>query len=104
MKFRGSMGILGDDGAIDDYSYLRKYMYVVRQGYNIGGNLKPGIVMDTSAYPNPDLKWGQSRDYNVATDLGFWGNRFGLSFEYYWRYRTNMIMVMSLLLNRLGVV
>ena len=72
------MGILGDDGAIDDYSYLRKYMYVVRQGYNIGGNLKPGIVMDTSAYPNPDLKWGQSRDYNVATDLGFWGNRFGL--------------------------
>ena len=42
------MGILGDDGAIDDYSYLRKYMYVVRQGYNIGGNLKPGIVMDTS--------------------------------------------------------
>ncbi|KAA3691478.1 SusC/RagA family TonB-linked outer membrane protein, partial [Bacteroides salyersiae] len=93
VKFRGSMGILGDDGAIDDYSYLRKYMYVVRQGYNIGGNLKPGIVMDTSAYPNPDLKWGQSRDYNVATDLGFWGNRFGLSFEYYWRYRTNMIMV-----------
>lgn len=93
VKFRGSMGILGDDGAIDDYSYLRKYMYVVRQGYNIGGNLKPGIVMDTSAYPNPDLKWGQSRDYNVATDLGFWKNRFGVSFEYYWRYRTNMIMV-----------
>ena len=93
VKFRGSMGILGDDGAIDDYSYLRKYMYVVRQGYNIGGNLKPGIVMDTNAYPNPDLKWGQSRDYNVATDLGFWKNRFGVSFEYYWRYRTNMIMV-----------
>lgn len=91
VKFRGSVGILGDDGAIDDYSYLRKYMYVTRQGYDIGSGLKPGIVMDTSPYPNPDLKWGQTRSYNVATDLGFWENRFGVSFEYYWRYRTNMI-------------
>ena len=93
VKFRGSVGILGDDGAIDDYSYLMKYMYVARQGYNIGGALKPGIVMDTTNFPNPELKWGQSRTYNLATDLGFWGNRFGLSFEYYWRYNTNMITI-----------
>lgn len=93
VKFRGSVGVLGDDGSVDNYSYLMKYMYVVRQGYNIGGGLKPGIVMDTSSFPNPDLKWGRSRTYNLATDLGFWGNRFGLSFEYYWRYNTNMITI-----------
>lgn len=49
--------------------------------------------MDTTNFPNPELKWGQSRTYNLATDLGFWGNRFGLSFEYYWRYNTNMITI-----------
>lgn len=93
LKFRASIGVLGDDGSISDYDYLQKYMYVIRQGYNIGGNLKPGITMDISSFPNPDLMWGKSRDYNVATDLGFWDNRFGLTYEYYWRYRTNGITI-----------
>lgn len=92
VKLRGSMGILGDDGGVEDFSYLMKYMYAVRQGYNIDGNYKPGVVLDTSSFPNPDLKWGESRDYNIATDLGFFGNRLGISLEYYWRYRSNMIM------------
>lgn len=92
IKLRGSMGILGDDGGVDDFSYLMKYMYVARQGYEIDGSYKPGIVLATSSYPNPDLKWGESRDYNIAADLGFFNNRLGISLEYYWRYRTNMIM------------
>lgn len=92
IKFRGSMGILGDDGGVDEFSYLMKYMYVARQGYEIGGSYKPGIVSATTSYPNADLKWGESRDYNIATDLGFFNNRLGISLEYYWRYRTNMIM------------
>lgn len=91
LKFRASMGLLGDDGNIVDYDYLQKYMYAVRQGYNIGGALKPGIVMDTSNFPNRDLMWAKSLDFNIATDLGFWDNRFGLTYEYYWRYRTRGI-------------
>lgn len=91
VKFRASVGILGDDGSIEDYAYLLNYMYSVQQGYNIGGNMKPGIVMSTGNYPNPELEWGKSRDYNLAVDLGFWDNRFSLTYEYYWRYNTNMI-------------
>lgn len=91
VKFRGSMGVLGRDSGIGDYSYLYNYIYVLSQGYNIGGIIKPGTIMDTSNFPNPDLSWEKSKDFNFATDLGFWGNRFGLSYEYYCRYRTNMI-------------
>ncbi|MDD4610045.1 MAG: TonB-dependent receptor [Bacteroidaceae bacterium] len=91
VKFRASMGLLGDDGGVDEFSYLMSYIYAPREGYNIDGNFKQGVVPATGTYPNPDLEWGKSRDYNIAADLGFWENRFGLSFEYYWRYRTNMI-------------
>ncbi len=91
VKFRGSVGLLGNDGDVGDFSYLMNYMYALRQGYNIGGSIKPGITLKTGSYPNPDITWQKSRDYNIATDLGFWDNRFGLSFEYFWRYQTNML-------------
>lgn len=91
VKFRGSMGVLGNDGLVDDFSYLMNYMYSLNSGYNIGGSYKPGIIMATGSYPNPDLTWGKSKDFNIATDLGFWDNRFGISYEYFWRYNTNMI-------------
>ena len=91
LKLRGSVGLLGSDGGLTDYAYLLNYMYANSSGYPIAGNMKPGITMDTSSYPNPDLSMEKSRDYNIATDMGFWNNRFGFSFEYYWRYRTNMI-------------
>ena len=91
VKFRASTGWLGDDGLVGDYSYLLTYMESVGSGYNIGGNFRPGLIMTTGNYPNPNLTWGKTHDYNIATDLGFWDNRFGLTFEYYWRYETNKI-------------
>lgn len=90
-KLRASTGVLGDDGAVGDFSYLLKYVYANGAGYNIGGNFRQGITLDTSSFPNPDLQWGKTRDYNIGVDLGFWGNRIGLTFEHYWRYRTNLI-------------
>ncbi len=91
IKFRASTGWLGNDGLVGDYSYLLTYMESVGAGYNIGGNYRPGLIMTTGNYPNPNLTWGKTHDYNVAADLGFWDNRFGLTFEYYWRYETNKI-------------
>ncbi|MBQ8045994.1 MAG: SusC/RagA family TonB-linked outer membrane protein, partial [Bacteroidales bacterium] len=91
VKFRASTGVLGNDGMVGEYSYLLNYIESTREGYNIGGNFRPGIILATGSYPNIDLTWGKSHDYNVATDLGFWDNRFGVTFEYYWRFETNKI-------------
>ena len=91
VKFRASTGLLGDDGLVGEYSYLMTYIESTRGGYNIGGNFRPGIIMNTGNYPNPELTWGKSHDYNIAADLGFWDNRFGLTFEYYWRFETDKI-------------
>lgn len=91
-KVRGSFGILGDDGSIGDFSYLRQYMFAPGSGYQIGGNYAPGIVNNTGTYPNPDLEWGKSKDYNLGLDLGFWNNRFSVTGELFRRYRTNMVV------------
>lgn len=91
VKFRASTGLLGDDGLVGEYAYLLTFMESTREGYNIGSIYRPGIVMNTGNYPNPALTWGKSHDYNIATDLGFWDNRFGLTFEYYWRFETDKI-------------
>lgn len=90
-KLRGSVGILGDDGMISDFSYLKKYMYTPTGGYPIGGVFVPGIMTESGSVPNIYLQWGKSKDWNVGLDLGFWNNRLNATVEYYQRYRTNMI-------------
>lgn len=88
-KIRLSTGWLGNDGLVGAYSYLRTYTETVNNGYSIGGSFRPGMIMTSN--PNIYLTWGKTHDYNIATDLGFWGGRFGLSFEYYVRYETDKI-------------
>ena len=90
IKFRASTGILGNDGLVGEYSYILNYIESAN-GYNIGGLYGPGLTMATGSYPNPELTWGKTHDYNIATDLGFWDNRFGVTFEYFWRFETNKI-------------
>ena len=91
VKFRVSTGLLGRDGSVLDYSYLLKYIYSPAYGYNLGGTHRPAVIVATGNYPNSELTWEKSRDYNFGIDLGFWDNRFGLTYEYYLRYRTDML-------------
>lgn len=90
-KLRASAGILGDDGAISDFSYLKQYIFSPPNGYPIGGNFAPGIVNASGVVPNENLQWGKSKDWNIGLDLGFWNNRINVTAEFYQRYRTNMI-------------
>lgn len=89
VKFRASTGWLGNDGLVGAYSYLTNYTESGNYGYSFGGSYRPGLIL--SGYPNPELTWGKTHDYNFGTDLGFWGGRIGLTFEYYIRYETDKI-------------
>ena len=89
LKFRASTGILGRDAVLTDYGYLMNYIYTTNSGYQIGGNFKPGIIPDPSSFPNP--RWEKSHDYNIAVDAGLWKNRFAVTYEYYWRFKTDML-------------
>uniref|UniRef100_UPI0023F4BD34 SusC/RagA family TonB-linked outer membrane protein n=1 Tax=Hallella bergensis TaxID=242750 RepID=UPI0023F4BD34 len=89
VKFRASTGWLGNDGWVGSYSYLTNYMETSNYGYSFGGSYRPGLVLN--GFPNADLTWGKTHDYNFGTDLGFWDGRIGLTFEYYIRYETDKI-------------
>lgn len=91
VKLRASTGWLGNDGLVDSYSYLKTYSESPGRGYSIGGNFSPGLMLKSGGYPNPDLTWGKTHDWNFAMDLGFWGGRIGVSYEYFVRYETNKI-------------
>ncbi|MCH5227392.1 MAG: TonB-dependent receptor [Muribaculaceae bacterium] len=90
-KIRASAGILGDDGAISDYAYLQNYNYTNGEGYNFGGVWSPTLIPSISGFPNPDLTWGKSKDFNVGLDGGFWDNRISFSLEWFQRTRTDMV-------------
>lgn len=89
VKFRLSTGWLGNDGVAGAYSYLKTYLEAPGSGYQIGGSYRPGLIMNGN--PNPDLTWGKTHDYNAGIDLGFWGGRIGITFEYFLRYETDKI-------------
>ena len=89
LKFRASTGWLGNDGVVGAYSYLKTYLETPGAGYSIGGSYRPGLTLNGN--PNPDLTWGKTHDCNLATDLGFWDGRIGITFEYFWRYETDKI-------------
>lgn len=90
-KVRASAGILGDDGAVSDFSYLQSYNFTNGEGYNFGGVWSPTLIPSISAFPNPDLTWGKSKDFNVGFDAGFWDNRVTFSLEWFQRTRTDMV-------------
>lgn len=90
-KIRASAGMLGDDGAIGDFAYLQSYNFTNGEGYNFGGVWSPTLIPSISAFPNPDLTWGKSKDFNLGLDAGFWNNRVTLSVDLYERTRTDMV-------------
>ena len=90
-KLRASAGILGDDGAISDFAYLQSYNFTNGEGYNFGGVWSPTLIPSISGFPNPDLTWGKSKDFNVGLDGGFWDNRVSFSLEWFQRTRTDMV-------------
>ncbi len=90
-KVRASTGILGNDGVASDFSYMQYYNFTSTQGYNFGNLWTVGLLPSISSFPNPDLKWGKSKDVNFGVDLGFWNNRLSASLELYQRMNTNMV-------------
>jgi len=50
-------------------------------------------MTSTAAYfANPDLKWEKTHSYNTGIELGFFGNRFMVEAEYYFKRTTDAFM------------
>lgn len=68
----------GYTGNIDRSSYPIPMIFL--SGYRYDEN----FVAESVTFPNPNIKWERKQDRNFGLDFGFWDNRIGGSFNYYW--------------------
>lgn len=92
LKIRGAYGINGNDIIANDAFYAKYSMDLDRAAYALGGGntLTPGALRSRST--NPDLTWEKTYQTNVGFDAGFLNNRLNLSFDYFYKRTTNMLV------------
>lgn len=97
MKLRLGWGVTGQQNLGDDFFYPSQALYTMSQGqaYYLMGTNADGTpnwipVIRPSAY-NKDLKWEQTKTYNVGIDYGFLNNRISGAIDYYYRKTTDLL-------------
>ena len=81
-KLRASFGITGNE-AIGNYDYLYSYSpHMIYDG--IGGVIPTRIGKD-------NLKWEETKQFNIGLDLSFWNSRLTFNFDYYNKYTDGLL-------------
>lgn len=86
LKFRVSYGQTGNE-RIPPFTYLARAdntFYSSNDALNFG--LSPGT------FGNPDLQWETTTQFNIGFDLGLFNDRFNMTFDYYDKLTTDMLI------------
>ena len=95
LKLRLGWGITGQqDISTNDYPALSKYTYGdLKHQYPIGGIYYN--VISPIAY-DPNLKWEETKSYNLGVDFGLFKNRISGSVDVYYKYTSDLINNISI--------
>src|SRR5690606_7629288 len=97
LKLRGSVGKLGNDTGVRNYTFLSTMAMLTREG---DPNIKePAVVIGntpqnadvTSALSNPDLSWETVNIYNVGLEASLWNNRLGFEIDAFYKVTDNIL-------------
>lgn len=88
LTFRTSWGTTGNQSVGSGW-YAARGLYSF--GYNYNGN--PGMYI--TQFENPDLRWEQTRKFNIGFDTRLF-NRVNLTFDYYDHMTTDMVFLVPL--------
>jgi TonB-linked SusC/RagA family outer membrane protein len=100
LKIRGSWGKNGSD-RFDDLRYAAfndsgQNYYFGTAGYQLGGDALTGNGMIVGSSPaalsNPDLKWEESKQFDLGIDFRFLSNALSFSADYYSKTTIGMLM------------
>lgn len=93
LKFRGSYGIVGNDGIGSSvYAYEKTYVSGSGKSYIFGetGNTSsPGIVEPTLS--NNEITWETQKDANIGMDLKMFKGKIGLTVDFYKKRREDIL-------------
>lgn len=85
-KLRASYGETGNAN-IGSFNYLNS---IVSRNYSFNSTRAFGYVQ--SGFANPDLTWEKNKSTNLGMDLGFAGDKYSLTFDYYDRTVDGMLL------------
>jgi TonB-linked SusC/RagA family outer membrane protein len=89
LKFRGSLGIAGNSGAI---SNLLRYDLLSAIKY---GNIS-GVQVSVSSLGNPDIRWEKTFNWNAGLEMRFLKQRLSITADIYSKKTTDLIYVTNL--------
>jgi iron complex outermembrane receptor protein len=89
LRFRVGYGLQGNE-AVAPYASLPLLAPSDGDSYPFGDQKTVGVAPTRAA--NPDLKWEETSQFNVALDYGLWDNRISGSFEYYVKNTSDLLL------------
>ncbi|EPR69433.1 SusC/RagA family TonB-linked outer membrane protein [Cyclobacterium qasimii] len=87
-KLRASYGLNGNLGNLADFQ--------AQGAYSVGGIYQGNAAVEYTTIANPNLKWEQSRTFDVGFDAGLFNNRLTVLFDYYQRVTSNLITTLAM--------
>ncbi|MBS1749421.1 MAG: TonB-dependent receptor [Bacteroidetes bacterium] len=88
LKLRASYGVNGNISGLSDFQ--------AQGAYAVGARYAGQAAIQNTVLPNPDLKWEQSKTFDVGLDLGLLNNRVSFLFDYFKRRTDNLITSLAL--------
>ena len=89
LNLRVSYGVTGNQ-AMPHNRYDARSRY---NDWNLDNDMNvSGGANATIAFPNPDLKWESTSQFNVGLDYGFLGNRVRGSIDYYYKNTSDLLI------------
>ncbi|WP_270089041.1 SusC/RagA family TonB-linked outer membrane protein [Sphingobacterium sp. SYP-B4668] len=87
-KLRASYGVNGNISGLSDFH--------AQGAYAVGNRYLGESAVENTVLANPNLKWEQSKTFDIGVDLGFLDNRFSILFDFYNRTTNDLITNLTL--------
>ena len=88
LKLRGSYGVTGNISGLGPYQ--------AQGGYSTGSRYAGNAGVQILSLQNQNLKWEQSKTFDIGTDIGILNNRVGIILDYYRRVTSNLLTTLSM--------
>ena len=96
LKLRAGYGITGSQASVGNYGYLAQYNTSVYPFGVVGPTgVKEFSALVSQTLANPDIHWESVQQTNLGFDIAMAYNRLMLSFDWYWKNTTDMLVKAS---------
>ena len=89
-KLRTSYGITGNQ---EISNYASRGIMSIGTGTNIGGNYTDETGAVISSLPSPNLKWEETTQFNIGTDVSLFKNRVSFTMDYYIKTTNDLLFL-----------